>query len=535
MSSKDEIELQETHSGPKTHVSSSDGDRAALARVGKQEVMKRNFALMSMLGFGCIVLNTWEGILMLFALGFQNGGPSGLLYGYIVTWIGTLCIFITLSELASMAPTAGGQYYWCAMLGPRKWRKCLSYVTGWLTVCGWQGGLTSAFLLTGNMLQALIALNQRTYVPHPWHALLIMYAIIALAALFNTLISNFLPAIEGAILILHVVGFFAIMIPVVYLAPEHNSASEVFQLFMNEGGWSTQGVSFCLGIISSVFIFLGADSVFHMAEEVKKSSINVPRATVGSIMVNGFLGFGMLLGILFSLGSDLEGVLNTPYGIPFLQIFMNSCRSTAAVDALASLLLALIFFSTIGLIATSSRMIWSFARDRGLPGWRLLSKVDSTTSIPVNAITTTCFISALLLLISLGSTTALSAVISFTINSFYGSYLISAAILLYRRIAGDIRDPATEEGGEEAAGIHRSDVLSWGPWKVKGLLGTAINAYACIWMVFVLFWSSWPTVTPVTAATMNYSVFITIFVAFASGIYYLVWARRTYAGAIPEV
>lgn len=217
-----------------------------------------------MLGFGCIVLNTWEGILMLFALGFQNGGPSGLLYGYIITWIGTLCIFVTLSELASMAPTSGGQYYWCSMLGPRSIRKSLSYITGWLTVCGWQGGLTSAFLLTGSMLQALIGLNTPTYVPHAWHALLLMYAFIVFAAVFNTLISNFLPAIEGAILVLHIVGFFAIMIPVVYLAPERNASAEVFQLFMNQGGWPTQGISFCLGIISTVFIFLGADSVFHV-------------------------------------------------------------------------------------------------------------------------------------------------------------------------------------------------------------------------------------------------------------------------------
>jgi choline transport protein len=202
---------------------------------------------------------------MLFALGFQNGGPSGLIYGYILTWFGTLCIFITLSELASMAPTSGGQYYWCSMLGPRKFRKGLSYVTGWLTVCGWQGALTSAFLLTGNMLQALVALNNPTYMPKPWHALLIMFAVIVFAAVFNTVISNFLPALEGAILILHVVGFFAILIPVVYLAPEHNTSAEVWQLFMNEGGWPSQGVSFCLGIISTVFIFLGADSVFHVS------------------------------------------------------------------------------------------------------------------------------------------------------------------------------------------------------------------------------------------------------------------------------
>lgn len=82
---------------------------------------------------------------------------------------------------------------------------------------------------------------------------------------------------------------------------------------------------------------------------------------------------------------------------------------------------------------------------------------------------------------------------------------------------------------------HQNGSLSWGPWRVQGLLGTLINAYACIWMVFVLFWSSWPTVTPVDKATMNYSIFITIFVASASGVYYLVWAKKTYIGPVKEL
>ena len=58
-----------------------------------------------------------------------------------------------------------------------------------------------------------------------------------------------------------------------------------------------------------------------MSEEVQNASVTVPRATVMSIMVNGALGFGMLIGILFSLGDDLKSLLKSPYGYPFIQIF----------------------------------------------------------------------------------------------------------------------------------------------------------------------------------------------------------------------
>jgi choline transport protein len=112
-----------------------------------------------------------------------------------------------------------------------------------------------------------------------------------------------------------------------------------------------------------------------MAEEVKDAPLNVPRATIGSVLLNEVLGLGMLITVLFSLGSDLSGLLATPYGYPFIQIFLNSCRSAAGATTLAAILLVLIFCSTVGLVTTSSRMIWSFSRDGGLPGWQYLCKV----------------------------------------------------------------------------------------------------------------------------------------------------------------
>jgi len=113
------------------------------------------------------------------------------------------------------------------------------------------------FLLAGSIVQSLIILNNDTYEPKSWQALLIMYACIIGAVLTNTVVSSFLPAIEGAILICYVVGFFAILITVTYLAPVHNSATEVFNFFLNNGGWPTQGLSVFIGMISTVFIFLG--------------------------------------------------------------------------------------------------------------------------------------------------------------------------------------------------------------------------------------------------------------------------------------
>lgn len=38
----------------------------------------------------------------LFLQSFQNGGSAGSIYGFIIVWIGTLSVFATMGELASM-------------------------------------------------------------------------------------------------------------------------------------------------------------------------------------------------------------------------------------------------------------------------------------------------------------------------------------------------------------------------------------------------------------------------------------------------
>ena len=54
---------------------------------------------------------------------------------------------------------------------------------------------------------------------------LLAYAVLAFALTINIVATSLLAKFEGLILILHIVGFFAILIPLVYLAP-HNDASQ---------------------------------------------------------------------------------------------------------------------------------------------------------------------------------------------------------------------------------------------------------------------------------------------------------------------
>lgn len=200
---------------------------------------------------------------MNFAPGLANGGPGGLVYGFIFVWIGNLSVFSTLCELVSIAPTSGGQYHWVAMLAPRSCSKFLSYITGWLTIAGWQGTSAAAGFLTGTMTQGLVTFLVPSYNAQKWQGTLMLWLCIFIAVLINTVVSSMLPKLEGMILVLHIVGFFAVMITLVTFGA-NGDASDVFLTFRNEGMWPSQGLSWFVGLLGCVFSFAGVDCSFHV-------------------------------------------------------------------------------------------------------------------------------------------------------------------------------------------------------------------------------------------------------------------------------
>lgn len=70
----------------------------------------------------------------------------------------------------------------------------------------------------------------------------------AVCIFVNTVVAGLLPVLEGIILLVHVLGFIAILITLVCLSP-HGSAEDVFFRSLNEGNWPTQGLSYCVGFI----------------------------------------------------------------------------------------------------------------------------------------------------------------------------------------------------------------------------------------------------------------------------------------------
>ena len=282
-----------------------------------------------------------------------------------------------------MAPISGGQYHWVAMLAPKRIYKFASYVTGWLTVCGWQASSAAAVYYAASLIQGMVVLGQPNYSPQPWHLVLISFAVVSFAVLINTRGGMLLPRFEGLMLVLHILGFFAVLIPMAVL-PTHQTASEVFTMFMNGGNLPTQGLSFMVGTLGMLLSFCGADGAIHMSEEIENASIVVPRAILTTYLINGVSAFAMLVTILFCT-NDIQGALDSATGYPFIEILLSATNSPAGTTVLVGILAVLDIVASVSCIASASRQLWSFSRDRGVPGWQLISKVKRKKKLQITA------------------------------------------------------------------------------------------------------------------------------------------------------
>jgi len=126
--------------------------------------------------------------------------------------------------------------------------------------------------------------------------------------------------------------------------------------------------------------------------------------------------------LCFTLG-DIENILNTPTYQPFIQVFYNATRSYAATSVMVAIVLILLVSCCVSEVATASRQLWSFARDRGLPGSTWLSWVSPGWNIPLRAVCVSLLVSSLLSLINLGSSVALNAINSLGGVAILTSYL----------------------------------------------------------------------------------------------------------------
>lgn len=231
-------------------------------------------------------------------------------------------------------------------------------------------------------------------------------------------------------------------------------------------------------------MYSGFDSVIHMSDEVKKARVQVPRSMITSVVSNAIMQFLYMITVLFAIG-DVDVVLADP--LPIIQVYYQATGSKPATNFFVSMFAILGSVAFFNCFASTSRLVWAFARDNGLPFSATFACIHPRLKLPINALLVVAACVCLLSLINIGSSTAFNAIISLVALAIYISYFFPILFLLWRRLST----------------VHPTPI-PWGPFRL-GRTGPLINFVALCYISFMLIWMPFPAFLPVDAVNMNYA------------------------------
>ncbi|KAG5932156.1 hypothetical protein E4U60_005449 [Claviceps pazoutovae] len=482
-------------------------DAAALEAMGHKQELKRNFSMLSMLGLAFAILNTWTALAASITLALPSGGSSAVIWGLLVAGTCNLCLAASLAEFLSAYPTAGGQYHWAAIVSWKSSSRGISYITGWINVCGWVALSATGPLFPSTFIIYIIHLLHPTFEAQPWHQFLIYVALSLIALVLNAFFTRLLPYFTKAAFIWSLTGFVVIVITVLACAsPDFQTGRFVYGQFRNDTGWP-DGIAWMLGLLQGAFALTGFDATAHMIEEIPNPQRQGPKIMLYCIIIGMVTGFIFLSSLLFCV-NNIDDVITASWG-PVLQIFMDATKSKAGSICLLIFPLFCMLFTTVTLVCTSTRMSYAFARDRGMPFSSFFARVHPTLDVPLNALFWTVGWVIVFGCIFLGSSSSFNAITSAAVVALGVTYAIPPAIHLLR--------------GRSMLPEDRS-------FKIPGVLGWVLNIIGIIWSIVTTVLFVFPPGISTTANNMNYCIVAFGIMLAIAGTTWLFDGRKHYEG-----
>jgi amino acid transporter len=387
-----------------------DDDESLLHKLGyAQELFRamggfRNFAI------SFTIISILAGCLTSYTIAFEHGGPIAVTWGWLLVGLMSTIIALSMAEIASAYPTAGGLYYWASKLGSPGW----GWATGWFNLIG-QIAVTAAIgyglAVFGQVLFDFwfrysermndwfgASFNASTY---------ILYAIFLTAAVvINSLNIRITSGLNMISAWWHMVGV-AVVVGILIIVPDrHQSLSYVFTERINNSGFGDGTATFSspifwfvfgLGLLMAQYTITGFDASAHTAEETNKASRGAAVGMWTSVFASVVFGFILLVAVTFAIPST-EGALETVNALlPIVPWIWTESMGQNWAEVLLFICVVAQFFCVTASVTSASRMMFAFSRDRAVPGHPLWRKV-ARNRVPVYSVIGVSFFAAVLMI-----------------------------------------------------------------------------------------------------------------------------------------
>lgn len=107
-----------------------------LEALGYEPELTRNRSTLQVAFMSFVLASIPYGLATTFIYPLVGGGPVNIIWGWLIVSLIILCVALSLGEITSVYPTAGGVYYQSFMLSPPAYRRIIAWICGWSYVVG---------------------------------------------------------------------------------------------------------------------------------------------------------------------------------------------------------------------------------------------------------------------------------------------------------------------------------------------------------------------------------------------------------------
>lgn len=452
-------------------------DMKVLHGMGYAQELSRSMSKFSNFAISFSIICILSGGINSFAQAISSVGGAGAGIGWIVGCILSGMFALSMAQVASAFPTAGGLYHWASILGGRFW----GWLTAWLNLLGLitvLGAINigTAYFFAGTFGPSMTFLGEGGFTGTDGQVVGFVALITIIQAIFNHIgikATTFLTDISGYIIF---VTTAVLVVACLYFAPAIDiSRLWTFTNYSGEAGGNVFPQSdniwylFLLCLLLPVYTITGYDASAHTSEETKNAAMSVPKGIVSAVLWSSLIGWIMISAITLAI-PDMNAAAAQGWGMFFATINAIMPAGLATVLYLGIFIAQLL--CGLATVTSASRMLFAFSRDDGMPiGSKALASVSPKFRTPVTAIWTATVLCILYVVLALSIKVAGTSIYVIVVNSTLVFLFLSFTIPL-------------------VAAMFSYGTAKWpnpGPWALSAGVYKLVTVLSVVGMAVILF------------------------------------------------
>ena len=365
-----------------------DQDVAQLKKMGYEQELHRHMSGFSNFAISFSIICILAGGITAFPQALGAGGGASVGIGWLVGGLFAVIVALSMAQISSSYPTAGGLYHWGSILGG----KAFGWCTAWFNLLG--------------LIFVVASVNFGVYDPFFKTLIAPLIGIDPAGLGFNeqTAFIGFITVVQAILIyrfplfttkITDLSGYLIFALAVVLtlsLLAYHQGSLDFGRLFTFTNFTGTEGsvwpksegvfFPFLSGLLLTVYTITGFDASAHTSEETRDAARTVPKGIVSSVVYSAIFGYVMICTFVLVMPDVGEAVKQ---GLGFFDALLSTLPAALKIVLGIGIFIAN-FLCGLACLTSCSRMMFAFARDGGLPASGTLRAISPTLKTPVAAV-----------------------------------------------------------------------------------------------------------------------------------------------------